>query len=77
MEDGMKFDEVELNFILEALNAYKELAKIRKAEAPPTVNGEKLPDWLLARRVADPSMADHYLFTMKEIENRILEHLDS
>ena len=76
MEDGMKFDEVELNFILEALNAYKELAKIRKTEVPPTVNVEQLPGWLLARRTADPSMADHYLFAMKEIEDRILEHLD-
>ena len=59
MEDGMKFDEVELNFILEALDAYKELAKIRAADAAP----------------ADPRMADHYLIAMKEIEDRILEYL--
>ena len=33
MEDGMKFDEVELNFILEALDAYKALARTRHADA--------------------------------------------
>ena len=77
MEDGMKFDEVELNFILEALDAYRELAKIRAAEVPPTINGEVLPNWLISRRTADPRMADHYLIAMKEIEDRILEHLDS
>ena len=71
----MKFDEVELNFILEALNAYKELAKIRAADAAPAVNGEQLPGWLLARRTADPSMADHYLIAMKEIEDRIFDYL--
>ncbi len=77
MEDGMKFDEVELNFILEALDAYKELAKIRAAEVPAAINGEVLPNWLISRRTADPSMADHYLIAMKKIEDRILEHLDS
>ena len=77
MEDGMKFDEVELNFILEALDAYKELAKIRAADTAPAVNGEHLPDWLVSRRTADRRMADHYLIAMKEIEDRILEHLDS
>ena len=76
MEDGMKFDEVELNFILEALDAYKELAKIRAADAAPAVNGEQLPGWLVSRRTADPRMADHYLIAMKEIEDRILAYLD-
>lgn len=33
MEDGMKFDEVELNFILEALGAYKAIARTRHADA--------------------------------------------
>jgi len=33
MEDGMKFDEVELNFILEALNAYKAISRTRHADA--------------------------------------------
>lgn len=76
MEDGMNFDEAELNFILEALDAYKELAKIRAADAPATINGEVLPNWLISRRTADPSMADHYLIAMKEIEGRILAYLD-
>jgi hypothetical protein len=76
MEDGMKFDEVELNFILEAIDAYKELAKIRAAEAPPTINGKALPNWLISRRTADPSMADHYLIAMKKIEDRISDYLD-
>ena len=75
MEDGMMFHKVELNFILEALDAYKELAKIRAADATPAVNGEHLPDWLVSRRTADPSMADHYLIAMKEIEDRIFDYL--
>ena len=28
-------------------------------------------------KILDPRMADHYLIAMKEIEDRILEHLDS
>jgi len=33
MEDGMKFDEVELNFILEALDVYKTIARTCHADA--------------------------------------------
>jgi len=56
MEDGVKFDEVELNFILEAIDAYKEIASQRRTDE---ASARMIDHYLLAMKEIEERIADY------------------